>query len=491
MKVSIITVCLNSEKTIPATLNSVESQDYKNIEHIIIDGGSKDDTIKIINNYSFKNKKIFIGKDKNLYDAINKGIKNSTGDIIAILNSDDIYQNESVISYIVKEIKRNKKISIILSDVVFFSGKKYKKIKRYYKASSFKPDYFRYGIMPPHPGTFIKKDIYTNNGLYDDNYKIAADFDILTRFIYIKKIKYKYINKVCVRMKTGGISGENFKAYLISSLEILNSLKKNKIKSNIGNVLLRIPSKLNQFFFYNENNLNKDFQIKIGDNYKNYFINRFKIIKSIKSINFNGNFVLAAMNLAFLGYYSANQIKNFKNLIHWPDGIFSKFYGFRIKKIPGREIIKKIKIPRAIKKIIILGNMTKKTIIFSKKRFNLPIKIYSLPYGNAKKIINAFKTKIRKNHLVFITLPTPKQEILAEHIARISKNYKIICIGASINIASGEEKAVPSIIKNFEFLWRLRYETLRRLVRLIETFIYYINGRFFKKNIQDIEIEKI
>jgi glycosyltransferase involved in cell wall biosynthesis len=491
MKISIITVCLNSAKTIPATLNSVQSQDYKNIEHIIIDGESKDDTIKIVNNYSFPNKKIIIGKDKNLYDAINKGIKNSTGDIIAILNSDDIYHNTSVIGDIIKEIKKNKKKDIFLTDVVFFSGKRFQKIRRYYQASNFRRDMFKYGMMPPHPGAFIRKKVYIDHGLYDVNYKIASDFDALSRFIYLNKVKFKNINKISVRMRTGGISGENLKAYIISSLEIAKSLKKNNIRSNIFKVLLRIPSKINQFFYYSSDKLNKNFELKVCKNFNYYFKNRFKIIKNIKSINFNKSFVLSAMNLAFLGYYSANKINNFRTLINWPDGLFSKLYGHKIKKIPGREIIRKIIIPKNIKEILILGNLSDKSLFYLKKRFKIVINKFSLPYGSSEKIKKSINFKIKKNQLIFITLPTPKQEILAEYISSMNKKHKIICIGASINIASGEEREVPTLIKNFEFLWRLRYETYRRLVRLVETFLHYINGRFIKRNIQEIEFENI
>lgn len=491
MKVSIITASYNSEKTISATLNSIKNQDYKNIEHIIVDGGSYDNTINILRNYNFKNKKIIIGKDKNLYEAINKGIKKATGDIIAILNSDDIYQNESVISNIVKKIKKNKKIDIFLSDVVFFSGNAYNKITRYYKAFNFTPRMFRYGLMPPHPGTFIRKKTYANFGLYNDNYNIASDFDLLSRFIYINKINFKYINLISVRMRTGGISGENLKAYLISSIEIIKSLNKNKIKSNIFNVLMRIPSKLNQFFYFWNARLNKDFRLKIHDDYLLDFKNRFRVIKSLKSINFNDNFVLSALNLAFLGYFSANKIENFKSLTNWPDGLFSKIYGYSLKKIPGREIVRKLKLPKKIKEIIVVGNITKKSTEFLEKKFKKPVKHYPVPYGDVEILKKNIFLKTNKNQLIFITLPTPKQEIIAQRVASKNKYFQIICIGASINIASGEEKEVPKMIKNLEFLWRLRYETIRRTIRLIETFIYFINGRFINKNIKDISVDRI
>ena len=157
MKVTIITATLNSAKTICATLNSVKNQDYKNIEHIIIDGGSTDETINIINKYSFKNKKIILGLDKSLYQAINKGIIKSSGDIISILNSDDIFQNESVIRNVVNNAKKNKKINIFLTDIVFFSGQLFNKITRFYSCKKFNLYNFIYGLMPPHPGSFIRK----------------------------------------------------------------------------------------------------------------------------------------------------------------------------------------------------------------------------------------------------------------------------------------------------------------------------------------------
>jgi hypothetical protein len=293
---------------------------------------------------------------------------------------------------------------------------------------------------------------------------------------------------ISVRMRTGGISGKNIKAHIVSSIEIVRSLGQNQIKSNFLKVLLRIPTKLKQFFNFQNKNLNNDFRLKISDEYYDYFKKRFKIINNIRSINFKENFVLSALNLAFLGYFAAYKINNFKELITWPDGIFSKLYGHSIKKIPGREIIRKLKLPKEIKELVILGNISTKSLEYLKKKFKLPVQHRPLPYLDAeglKKITN-FKTK--KKQLIFITLPTPKQEIIAEKLASINKCFFIICIGASINIASGEEKEVPKFLKSFEFMWRLKYETSRRIRRLIESFFYFIAGRFIIKNLREIEI---
>ena len=488
MKVTIITATLNSAKTICATLNSVKNQDYKNIEHIIIDGGSTDETINIIKKYSFKNKKIILGLDKSLYQAINKGIIKSSGDIISILNSDDIFQNESVIRNVVNNAKKNKKINIFLTDIVFFSGQLFNKITRFYSCKKFNLNNFIYGLMPPHPGSFIRKKIYNDFGLYNESFKIAADFDLLCKFLFIKKIRYKYIKMISVRMRTGGISGKNIKAYVISSIEIVRSLAQNKIKSTIFNVLLRIPTKLKQFFNYQNKNLNNDFRLKISDEYYKNFEKRINILNNIRSINFKENFVLSALNLAFLGYFASYKINNFKELITWPDGIFSKLYGHSIKKIPGREIIRRLKLPKEIKEIVILGNISPRSLKYLKKRFKLPVQHRPLPYLDAEGLKKITNFKTRKNQLIFVTLPTPKQEIIAKKLASINKCYFIICIGASINIASGEEQEVPKYFKSFEFLWRLKYETSRRVKRLIESFFYYIVGRFIIRNLKEVEV---
>ena len=159
MKISIITVCFNSEETIVSTLNSVLSQTYDEIEHIIIDGGSTDRTLDILDQYNFKNKIVVSESDDGIYDAMNKGIKIAQGDIITILNSDDIYQSSSTISEVMKDIIDNPEKDIFLGDVVFFNKNNFNKIFRYYSAKNFKSKLLLDGIMPPHPSSFIKKKI--------------------------------------------------------------------------------------------------------------------------------------------------------------------------------------------------------------------------------------------------------------------------------------------------------------------------------------------
>jgi glycosyltransferase involved in cell wall biosynthesis len=238
IKVSVITTCLNSEKTIAYTLNSVFGQTYnKYIEHILIDGGSTDSTLNIIKKHKFINKKIIVANNLSIYESLNLGIKKSTGDYILILNSDDVLNENVVIEKVVKIINKNKE-KIYLGDVIYFNSNLFEKITRIYSAKNFKNWQLIFGHMPPHPGAFIHKSIAKNN-YYDEKYKIAADYDFFLRVLKIKKIPFKILNTIITRMKTGGISGRNLMAHFISTSEINDSLQKNNIFSNYLFVNLR------------------------------------------------------------------------------------------------------------------------------------------------------------------------------------------------------------------------------------------------------------
>ena len=183
MKFTIITVCLNSENTIKYTLNSILEQSHKDLEHIIIDGGSTDNTTHILKNYPFKNKKVILKKKAGIYESINIGIKKAKGDVIAILHSNDIFQSPETISNINNYFSKTNE-NILLTNIVFFKDDQFKQITRYYTAKNFQPWMLRFGLMPPHTGAFIKKKIYNENGLYDEKFKIAGDFDLFLRFFF-------------------------------------------------------------------------------------------------------------------------------------------------------------------------------------------------------------------------------------------------------------------------------------------------------------------
>ena len=249
MKVSIITVSLNSEKTIEKTINSVISQDHKNIEYIVIDGGSKDNTLKIVNKYKSSITKIISEKDKGIYDGINKGIQIATGDIISLIHSNDIFVDTNVISKIDNIFKNNTDFDIILANLAFKKNLDEERITRYYSAKNFKPWMLRIGFSPPHSSAFFKSEVFKQVGLYQTNFKIAGDFEYFVRCFLKHKLKFNYFDECLVYMSTGGTSGKNMLSYLISSKEINQSLKSNKIYSNIFFTLLRFPIKLIQFIF--------------------------------------------------------------------------------------------------------------------------------------------------------------------------------------------------------------------------------------------------
>lgn len=247
MKISIITVCFNSEKTLEKTINSVLSQNYKNIEYIIIDGGSEDSSLKIIDKYKDNITTIISEKDNGIYDGINKGIQKATGDVISLIHSNDMFVDENVISKIVNFFKSNSDFNIILADLAFKKKLEDKKITRYYSAKNFRPWMLRIGYSPPHLSAFFKTDIFKKVGLYKANFRIAGDFDFFVKCFLKHKLKFIYLEECLIFMNTGGKSGKNFLSYLISSKEINQSLKSNNIYSNIFITFLRFPFKLIQF----------------------------------------------------------------------------------------------------------------------------------------------------------------------------------------------------------------------------------------------------
>jgi glycosyltransferase involved in cell wall biosynthesis len=482
-KISIVTVCLNSEKSIAYTLYSVFCQTYKNIEHVLIDGGSTDDTLEIIKKHKRKTK-IIIAKNSTIYEAINLGVKKCTGDYVLILNSDDILNNKKTIEDVVSIINKKKK-DLYLGNVTYFNNTKFNDPIRYYSANNFKLSDFSWGLMPPHPGCFISTGLAKKNP-YNIKFKIASDFDFFLKLLKVKNISYETLNIIITRMRTGGASGKNLLAHLNSGLEIYKSLKNNGFYASHFMINLRYLIKLKQFFFEK-----KYFAFKINNYYTKLNRYHFRILSNIKLLNFKKNFTLSALNLAFLGSFANKEVQIYKSLIHWPDGRFSKIISGMLLKVPGRSIINKLKIPKTIKKIVIFGNLPKKSKEFIENKYNKSIKNYNLPYGSINKIRKNLFYKIKKDELILITLPTPKQEQLAEALILQNKNYKIICIGGSINIASGIEKPVPNLLYNFEFLWRLRYETNRRLKRLLITLYFYLMGKYFNKRLINLNVNII
>ncbi|GAA7594757.1 glycosyltransferase family 2 protein [Helicobacter pylori] len=247
LKVSVITACFNSEKTIEDTILSVLNQTYQNIEYIIIDGASADSTLEIIQKYRDQIACVVSEKDKGIYDAMNKGIKRSSGDIIALLNSDDFYKDEFVVEKVVHEFER-KNCDSVYADLVFVKPDCLEKVVRYYESGEFNPKTLLYGVVPAHPTLFVKKAIYERYGLYKTDYKISADFEMIIRLFVVQKISFSYLKEVLVVMRTGGASANGFKSLLLRNKENIRACKENGIQANVFSMLLKYPRKVMGLF---------------------------------------------------------------------------------------------------------------------------------------------------------------------------------------------------------------------------------------------------
>ena len=241
IKVSIITVCFNSIQTIEQTIESVICQDYADIEYIIIDGGSTDGTLDVIKRYDNYVDKFISEDDKGMYDALNKGIEISNGEIIGILNSDDTYSNKTILSSVANTFNKYN-VALIWGNAVFVNAKM--KIRRTYSGANISPSHFSFGIMPPHPSVFIKKCCYEQYGNFDIKYKIAADYDLLLRLLILNNCSFRYCPEISVYMKIGGISNRSLKNIVKLNKEIYQIHLSNHVPISIFNLLIKVPKRL-------------------------------------------------------------------------------------------------------------------------------------------------------------------------------------------------------------------------------------------------------
>jgi glycosyltransferase involved in cell wall biosynthesis len=248
MKISIITVVYNNEKTIKDAMQSVFSQDYKNIEYIIIDGNSCDDTVKLICEFKEKLGYFVSEKDSGLYDAMNKGIRAATGDVVGILNSDDLYQDSGVISAVMKQFNEDLELDILYGDLVYVKSEDISKVIRTWKSKKYYNRFFENANVPPHPSLFVKKRVYDESGLFDLDYKIAADYEFMLRIFKKHNFNSRYFNKLLVRMRLGGASNASIASVIKQNKEVLNAWKKNNLKSPFYLMPLRVLKKTTQFF---------------------------------------------------------------------------------------------------------------------------------------------------------------------------------------------------------------------------------------------------
>ncbi len=244
MKVSIITACFNRVDTIEKCLASISSQSFKDIEYIIIDGASNDGTLEMLKKSDVKIDLLISENDNGIYDALNKGIINSTGEIIGILHSDDVYAHKNVISEITGFFESNPNVEIVFGNVNYFKKNNSKKPIRTYKSNYFKKWMFIFGFTPAHTAAFIKKSVFDRHGLYRDDFKYAGDFEFFLRVLLVFSTPYALLNQTFINMQMGGKSNLNLKSYVNNTREIIFALKTNGIISNFFLVSIRFPIKI-------------------------------------------------------------------------------------------------------------------------------------------------------------------------------------------------------------------------------------------------------
>jgi glycosyltransferase len=245
MKVSIITSVWNNKNTIEDAIKSVLSQNYSDIEYIVVDGASSDGTIEVIKKYEYKISTFVSEKDKGIYDGLNKGVELATGDIIGFLHSDDIYADKNIISEVVEAFEKNNTDSIY-GDLVYVDKEDTNKVFRYWKSGDYSFKKLTNGWMPPHPTFFVKKEFYDRYGKFDLSFGIAADYDFMLRMLGKYKITTSYLPKVLYKMRVGGASNRSIKNIIQKSREDIKALKNNNI-GGIHTIVMKNLSKIPQF----------------------------------------------------------------------------------------------------------------------------------------------------------------------------------------------------------------------------------------------------
>lgn len=247
-KVSVITVVYNGADTIRDCIDSVQSQTFTNIEHIVVDGGSTDGTQTIVESYGEHIHEFISEPDNGIYDAMNKGIHHASGDVIAILNADDMYVDDEVLESVVDAFKQNPNVGLVYGDLQYVARKNTSKIRRVWRAGKYTPGAFRRGWTIPHPSCFVLHEMYERFGMYRTDLPIAADYELILRMVVRYHVPVLYIPSNLVTMRTGGTSGKSFGTIFRANREVLRAWQLNGFAKPYHIFFLKPLSKLLQFF---------------------------------------------------------------------------------------------------------------------------------------------------------------------------------------------------------------------------------------------------
>jgi glycosyltransferase involved in cell wall biosynthesis len=247
MKFSVITPCYNSGATIGRTLRSVAEQAHVDIEHIVIDGGSSDDTAQIVEAGLRPGGHFLSERDDGIYDAMNKGLALATGDVVGILNADDYLADPTALSWVADAFSAHRP-DAVLGDVAFFSAQRPDRLFRRYRSASFRPDRLAWGWMPAHPGMYLTREAYRRVGLYRTDFRIAADYEFAVRAFAKHRLSFVHLPRILVHMQAGGVSNRDFAAKLLINREVLRACSENGIYSNALMIASKYPRKLLEYF---------------------------------------------------------------------------------------------------------------------------------------------------------------------------------------------------------------------------------------------------
>ncbi len=248
MKISVITVCYNSVRTIERSLLSVAEQDYLAVEHIVIDGGSTDGTREILERFRSRLAYLISEPDSGIYDAMNKGLARASGDIVCFLNADDQYASASVLSRVALQM-RDHNLDALMGDVGYFNEGDFSGMVRRYRSDRFHPSRLAWGWMPAHPALFLSKKVVQRVGGFKTNYQIAGDFEFIVRAFHGHQLRYQHFREVLVHMKTGGVSTSGWRAKIRLNQEVLRACRENGLQTNILKIFSKYPAKLLELLY--------------------------------------------------------------------------------------------------------------------------------------------------------------------------------------------------------------------------------------------------
>lgn len=248
MKLSIVTVVRNNAATVAEAVASVLSQDYPEVEYVVIDGASTDGTLSRLEPYRERLAVLLSEPDRGIYDAMNKGIAMSTGEVVGLLNSDDLYAHASVLSRVAEAFGQQPDLEAVYGNLVYVAFDQVERVVRRWRSKAYVPGYFTRGEVPPHPAFFVRRSVYERLGVFDTRFRLAADYELMLRLMERHQIKTRFVDEVWVRMRLGGVTNNSWRNILRGNLEIKRAWRVNGLRFPWRLYVIRPWLKLKQYF---------------------------------------------------------------------------------------------------------------------------------------------------------------------------------------------------------------------------------------------------